>query len=130
MTRILSITALAFSFAASAAMAQDLSPLAQTFGNTVVSTYPDGRQAELWLQPDGRYTAEGRRSDASSGHWKIKDGKLCLSQSSPIPSPFTYCTAIPAMRMGASWTAKAVTGEQIRVKVVKGRYSRHPPARS
>ena len=25
------------------------------FGSTIVSTYPDGRQAELWLKRDGTY---------------------------------------------------------------------------
>jgi hypothetical protein len=123
--------ALALTLTATAAVAVAAgSPVQRTFGNTIVSTYPDGRQAELWLQPDGRYTAEGRRGDASSGHWNIRDDKLCLRQSSPIPSPFGYCTPIPDSGMGASWTAKAVTGEPIRVKVVKGHYARHPQARS
>jgi hypothetical protein len=101
------------------------SPIEKTFGATIVSTYPDGRKAELWLQRDGSYTARGRRGDGSSGHWSVKGGKLCLSQSRPIPSPFSYCTAIPDKPMGASWSAKAVTGEAIRVTVVKGRHSGH-----
>jgi hypothetical protein len=33
-------------------------------------------------------------------------------------APFSYCTAVPD---GASWSAKAVTGEPIRVKLVSGR---------
>jgi hypothetical protein len=37
------------------------------FGNTIVSTYPDGRQAHLWLQPDGTYTRHGRPDDRSNG---------------------------------------------------------------
>jgi hypothetical protein len=128
MLRTLALFALAASVVASGAEAAP-SPLAQTFGNTIVSTYPDGRQAELWLQPNGAYTAEGRKSDGSSGHWKVKDGKLCLHQSSPFPAPFDFCTAIPNRKMGASWSAKAVTGEAIRVKVVKGHYSHHPKAK-
>ncbi len=28
--------------------------LAAAFGNTLVSTYPDGRMARLWLQSGGR----------------------------------------------------------------------------
>ena len=107
------------------------SAIARAFGNTIVSTYPDGRTAELWLQPAGAYNAMGRRGDRSSGHWKIKGQQLCLKQASPFPAPFSYCTAIPAADPNASWTAKAVTGEQIRVKLVKGRYVGHPrPAAS
>jgi hypothetical protein len=109
--------------AASAALAAPSSVVEKSFGNTIVSTYPDGRQGELWLQRGGTYTAEGRRHDRSSGHWKVKGGKLCLSQSSPVPVPFTYCTAIPSGGVGSTWSAKAVSGEAIRVKLVKGHVS-------
>jgi hypothetical protein len=98
----------------------DSSLVAKAFGNTIVSTYPDGRTAELWLQPDGSYTAEGRRHDPSRGHWRVKGNRLCLSQVRPMPSPFSYCTAIPASGMGRAWPAKAVSGEQITVRLVHG----------
>mgnify|MGYP001551547243 CR=1 FL=1 len=91
-------------------------------GGTIVSTYPDGRTAELYLQRDGSYQARGRRGDPSSGHWKVKDDQLCLSQSRPLPVPFSYCTPIPSTGLHASWSAKAVTGEPIRVRLVKGHY--------
>jgi hypothetical protein len=95
----------------------------KAFGNTIVSTYPDGRTAELWLKPDGTYTAEGRRHDPSRGHWRVKGNRLCLSQVRPMPSPFTYCTAIPASGMGGAWPAKAVSGERITVRLVHGHRS-------
>jgi len=97
------------------------SAIKAAFGNTIISTYPDGRTAELWLQPGGDYTAEGRRHDRSSGHWKLKGEKLCLKQSHPIPVPFTFCTPVAAARMGASWAGKAVSGEPIRIKLVRGK---------
>ena len=75
------------------------SPVSKAFGNTIVSTYPDGRKAELWLQPDGDYTAKGRRGDGSSGRWRIKGERLCLKQSHPLPSPFSFCTPIPSTGM-------------------------------
>ena len=92
----------------------------KTFGNTIVSTYPDGRKGELWLQPDGAYRAEGRRHDPSSGHWSVKGDRLCLKQSKPFGAPFSFCTPIPAGGVGSSWPAKAVTGEQVSVTLVKG----------
>jgi hypothetical protein len=101
----------------------DPSPVDKAFGNTIVSTYPDGRTAELWLKPDGSYTAEGRRHDPSRGHWHVKGARLCLNQVRPVPSPFSYCTAIPAEGMGKAWPAKAVTGERISVRLVHGRHS-------
>ncbi|MDB5483198.1 MAG: hypothetical protein JWO83_4251 [Caulobacteraceae bacterium] len=107
--------------AASGARA-DPSLVEKAFGNTIVSTYPDGRTAELWLKPDGSYTAEGRRHDPSRGHWRVKGARLCLSQVRPIPSPFSYCTAIPSSGMGRAWPAKAVTGERITVRLVHGHH--------
>ena len=53
-------------------------PLEAAFGGAIISTYPDGRTAELWLQRDGAYSARGRRGDPSSGHWQIKGDQLCL----------------------------------------------------
>ncbi len=99
------------------------SVVAKAFGNTIVSTYPDGRTGELWIKPDGDYTAKGRRGDPSSGRWRVNVGKLCLKQSKPIPAPFSYCTAIPAGGMDKAWSAKAVTGEAIQVKLLKGRHT-------
>ena len=43
---------------------------------------------------------------------------MCLKQSRPFPAPFSYCTPLPS---GVSWTAKAVTGEPIRVRLVRGK---------
>lgn len=113
------LTALAL-LAAVPCLAAEGSSLNETFGNTIISTYPDGRQAELWLHPDGTYSAEGRRHDRTDGHWKIKGEKLCLKQSHPLAFPFTYCTPIQQGGIGASWTGKAVTGEQIHIQLVRG----------
>ena len=80
------------------ATAPAVSPPAQVeaaFANTIVSTYPDGRQAKLWLNPDGTYR--------------------------PIPIPFSWCTARVQGGVGATWTARAVTGEPIKVELKGGR---------
>ena len=94
--------------------------LEQTFGSTIVSTYPDGRQAELWLKRDGSYTAEGRRHDRSSGSWQVKGDKLCLKQHAPFPAPFSYCTGVPEGGLDKPWGVKAYTGEQIRIRLMQG----------
>ena len=112
-------TALALALAAPC-LAAEASALHDTFGNTIVSTYPDGRKAELWLHPDGSYDAEGRKHDRSAGHWKIKGEKLCLKQSHPFSFPFSYCTPLVQGGVGAKWTAKAVTGEAIDIQLVRG----------
>lgn len=120
------LRALAGAGLALALAAADRSPLEDAFSSTLVSTYPDGRKAELWLDRGGGYTARGRRGDPSSGHWRISGDELCLKQSSPFPAPFAYCTPIPPHGLQSPWTAKAVTGEPITVGLVRGR---HAPAR-
>lgn len=91
--------------------------LKRAFGNTIVSTYPDGRTGLLWLKADGSYTAKGRRRTPSSGTWSVKGERICLKQTKPSRGPFSYCTALPS---GESWSARAVTGERITVKLHKG----------
>jgi hypothetical protein len=100
--------------------------LRSAFGNTIVSTYPDGRKAELWLQPDGSYTAEGRRHDRSDGHWQVRGARICLRQSHPLTLPISYCTAVPSSGVGSEWSARAVTGEKIRVRLIEGRPAGSP----
>jgi hypothetical protein len=96
----------------------DLSP---AFANTIVSTYPDGRKAKLWLNSDGTYRAQGRRGKPSSGKWTLKGEKICLKQKKPFAGPFSYCTAIKHGGVGTTWSGKAVTGEPISIQVVAGR---------
>lgn len=95
--------------------------LEPAFANTVVSTYPDGRKARLWLNRDGAYRAAGRGGKPSSGTWKLSGGKVCLRQRRPIPAPFVYCSAYRAGGVGTRWSGKAVTGEPIRIELVAGR---------
>lgn len=89
------------------------SALEKAFTGTIVSTYPDGRTAELWMNPAGTYTSMGRRHDRHSGHWTLKGDKVCFKRGL-----FGYCTALPTE---ASFTTKAVTGETIQVRLAPGR---------
>ena len=114
----LAIAALLTPSTALAAVAADLRP---AFANTIVSTYPDGRKAKLWLSSDGSYRAQGRRGKPSSGKWSLKGEKLCLKQQKPMAGPFSYCTPIKRGDVGTNWIGKAVTGERIRIELVAGR---------
>lgn len=105
-------------FAAALAAAPAMGP---AFTNTIVSTYPDGREAKLWLDPDGAYHGQGRRGDPSNGRWTVRRDKLCLKQSRPIPIPFSWCTPLLEPELGASRPGKSVTGEPIRIELRAGR---------
>ena len=91
--------------------------LDRVFSSTIVSTYPDGRKAELWMNRDGTYTSMGRRHDRNHGRWNVKGQKVCFRRGI-----FGYCTAIPN---GSEFTTRAVTGETIRVRLVPGRQGEH-----
>jgi hypothetical protein len=95
--------------------------LEPAFENTIISTYPDGRQAKLWLNPDGTYRATGRRGQPTSGRWRLKGQQICMKQKRPFPAPVTYCTAVKQGGIGTTWAGKAVTGEPIRISLVAGR---------
>ena len=88
----------------------------RAFGNTIVTTYPDGQHGYLWLKADGSFTTMGRHKTQSTGVWRVKGSQVCLKRQHP-PAPFSYCTPAP---QGDSWPAKAVTGEKLQAKLVKG----------
>jgi hypothetical protein len=87
--------------------------LEKAFTHTIVSTYPDGRTAKLWMRPDGTFASMGRRQDRHSGRWKLKGDKVCFRRG-----VFSYCTPMPSE---TAFTTKAVTGETIQVRLVPGR---------
>jgi len=97
------------------------STVQEAVGNTIVSTYPDGRTAELWLQADGAYTGKSRKGEPLGGHWTVKGGKLCMRQSRPFPIFFSFCAAIPDVGMNVAWPSRAPTGEAITIRVVPGK---------
>lgn len=95
--------------------------VAAAFGNTVKALYSDGRYQRIWIQEDGSWEAIGRRGTWSSGKWRQKGEKVCLKQAKPFPVPFSYCTAFPSDGgLGAVWTSKDISGEPIRLTLVKG----------
>ncbi len=97
------------------------SSISAAFGNTVQTTYPDGRHQRFWLQPGGRWDAIGRRGKASSGTWTSRGEKLCFRQTRPFPLPMGYCADFPlGARVGSEWSSKDAGGTPVRVKLVKG----------
>ena len=95
--------------------------MAPAFANTLVSTYPDGLRGRLFLNADGSWRALSRHGNASRGRWSVRGERLCMRQQRPIPLPFSYCTPLVTGGVGASWRAKAPTGEPITVRLEAGR---------
>ena len=109
-------------FAAAAVSSSTLmAALEPAFANTIVSTYPDGRQAKAWLNRDGSYRGQGRGGGVTSGRWSLKGEKVCLRQQRPVPIPLSYCTPVHQGGVGTTWSGKAVTGETVQLQLVAGR---------
>jgi len=106
-------------FAGLNAQAADLSSLAPAFGNTVVSQYPDGTSQKIWLHPDGSWDGISRKGVALSGHWRLRDDKVCLRQTKPPSLPISYCTVVPPAGE-AQWAGRDVMGRPITLSLMKG----------
>lgn len=108
-------------FALGAQAAEPSQRVAAAFGNTVTSTYPDGRSQKIWMQPDGTWTGLSRRGLSLAGTWNLRGEKVCLRQRTPPTLPFSYCTAFPAdTRVGDVWPSKDFLGTAIQLRVVPG----------
>ncbi len=97
------------------------SPVEAAFGNTIVSTYPSGRSTKLWLKSDGTYGAQRTNGKRTAGKWTLKGAKVCLRQTRPAGIPLTFCSAVPAGKVGLTWSSKSPKGEPLRNRLVAGR---------
>jgi len=95
--------------------------LQPAFGNTIVTTYPNGKVTRTWLHPDGTYEALRANGDHTGGVWKTKAGQVCLTQKRPVYVPMAFCTPIVPGAIGASWSAKGLLGEPVRNTLIAGR---------
>ena len=62
------------------------SPMAGAFGNTLVSTAPNGAVTQTYIDPDGTYRSIALGMD-SRGRWNVWRGQICYSQTSPAGLP-------------------------------------------
>jgi hypothetical protein len=99
--------------------AAEMANVAATFGNTVLSIYPDGRAQRIWLQPDGSWTGLSRRGTPLAGKWSLKGEKVCLRQSRPPTLPISFCQSLP-QDPSKGVDARDLTGTPIHLKLVKG----------
>lgn len=94
--------------------------LEPAFGNTIVTTYPNGKSTRTWLHRDGTYEALRANGDRTGGVWKIKGGELCITQKRPVYVPLTFCTQIVPGGVGTTWSAKGLRGEPVRNILLPG----------
>lgn len=105
--------------AASAQAAQPSAKIAATFGNTVMSIYPDGRSQKIWLKADGSWTGQSRRGNPLAGSWTAKGDQVCLKQTKPALPFGHFCQVFPH-DPATGVDSKDLTGTKIHLKLVKG----------
>jgi hypothetical protein len=103
---------------AQAAVAPGVAP---AFGNTVISTYPDGTSQKIWLHPDGSWDGISRKGIRLAGRWDMRGEKVCLRQSTPPTLPIAYCTPFPTRTVpGVQWSGRDVAGRPITLSLMRG----------
>jgi hypothetical protein len=113
-------------FAGLNAQAADPSGVAAAFGNTVISSYPDGTSQKIWLHADGSWSGLSRRNVSLEGRWTIRSDKVCLRQTRPATLPISYCTPLPASSQpGVKWAGRDVAGRSITLSLMKGMPSQY-----
>ena len=108
----------AMALGADAWAAPDLTP---AFKGTIVSTYPSGRSARLWLNPDGTFTGLGAKGAHYAGVWKLKGDSFCMRQTKPLTLPLTFCQPMPAVGPDGTWASKSPKGEPLTNRLEPGR---------
>lgn len=116
---VLSAVAAVALWGAGAAQAQDLSA---AFGNTVISTYPDGGTVRHFFDPNGAYRALWSDGRELTGQWSLDGDRVCLSRMRPVMLPFgRFCTALVSANIGESWQSRDPLGRRVRNQLVRGR---------
>jgi hypothetical protein len=118
------VLALALCAAAGSQAADPVSSqVAATFGNTVISTYPDGRSQKIWLSQDGTWTGQSRRGNPLAGTWSTKGDKVCLKQTHPPMFGLSFCQALPDDPFKGV-DSRDFLGTRIHLRLVKGRVTK------
>ena len=93
--------------------------VAVTFGNTVMSIYPDGRSQKIWMHPDGTWSGQSRKGMPLAGRWTMRGDKVCLRQSRPPTLPISFCQTFPK-DPDLGLTSRDLMGQTIHLQIVKG----------
>lgn len=85
--------------------------LAGYYGNTVVTTGPDGAAAKTKINKDGTYVTTLPDGKTTNGTWAWKDPTTaCFTQTAPAPAA-PACFKIDEHKVGDSWTGKGADGK-------------------
>lgn len=90
-----------------------------TYGNTVVVTYPSGAEAQYHFNADGSFTGVAPGGSQMAGRYTAEGDQLCLI---PPSGQAPQCTTIALDKsVGDTWQQTAADGSTINVELRAGR---------
>lgn len=97
--------------AAAPAMAGDT--WAGAYGNTITSTYADGRVVKVYVEPDHTYSILLPNGQRLKGTWADATGQSCFTLTDPPPAPGAKpsCFAIREYNVGNTFSGEDATGK-------------------
>ena len=99
-------------------------PMAGRYGNTVVTTSADGKEAgRSYFNADGTFSRKTAAGEIK-GTWKLDGDKVCITQTEPAPPAGTPATCIPAnggKKVGDSWDVTLPDGTKLKATLQQGR---------
>ena len=90
-----------------------------SYGNTIVVTYPNGGQAFYYFNADGSFSGTAPGGSQMAGTYTVEGDQLCLI---PPSGQAPQCTAVAADKnVGDTWTQNGTDGSQITGELRAGR---------
>ena len=119
MRKLIGALALAAAVAAPAAASAEID---DTFGNTVLSRYPDGGWVKHWFNQDGSYAAEFSDGRRLAARWRVEGQRVCLNGIRPAFMMISrFCSPMIEASVGQSWVSRDPLGRRVTNVLQPGR---------
>ena len=92
-----------------------------SFGNTVISRYPDGGWVKHWFNPDGSYSAQFSDGRRLAARWSVQGERVCLTNMRPNMLIPRFCTDMIEADVGDTWHSRDPLGRRVQNVLVAGR---------
>jgi hypothetical protein len=113
--------AIALAAAAAAPMTAS-AEIDDTFGNTVLSRYPDGGWVKHWFNQDGSYAAEFSDGRRLAARWRVEGERVCLNGIRPAFMMISrFCSPLIRADVGETWVSRDPLGRRVTNVLQRGR---------
>lgn len=110
--------AVALAMAAAMAGTAFADTIENSYGNTIVVTYPNGASVRYHFNADNTFTVTAPDGATTQGAYEIVGDQICLTPAGGERG----CTAlVPGKNVGDTWTQTATDGSAITVSLEAGR---------